>query len=71
MEDKHTSDQFIVEPADVVEPVADEEGEYWLGGHKPTQEEAREAVRKIKALRKGNILGDDLTIQEMIEGGRR
>ena len=43
----------------------------WIGGRKPTPEEVTEAVRKIKESRKGRILGEDLTIREMIEEGRR
>ncbi len=43
----------------------------WIGGRKPTPEEVTEAVRKIKESRKGCILGEDLTIREMIEEGRR
>ena len=43
----------------------------WIGGRKPTPEEVTEAVRKIKESRKGRILGDDLTIREMMEEGRR
>lgn len=43
----------------------------WIGGRKPTPEEATEAVRKIKESRKGRILGEDLTIRDMIEDGWR
>ena len=43
----------------------------WIGGRKPTPEEVTEAVRKIKESRKGRILGEDLTIREMMEEGRR
>ena len=43
----------------------------WIGGRKPTPEEAAEAVQKIKESRKGRILGKDLTIRKMIEEGRR
>lgn len=42
----------------------------------PESEEIRRAkiaaaVEKVRALRKGNTLGPDLTIREMIEEGRR
>ena len=30
-----------------------------------------EAVREMKKLRKGNVLGDDLTIRDLINEGRR
>ena len=40
----------------------------------PTQQPSRnvkKVVQQIKALRQGNILGDDLSIRELIEEGRR
>ena len=43
----------------------------WIGGRQPTPEETAEAVQRIKETRKGRILGEDLTIREMIEEGRR
>jgi prevent-host-death family protein len=33
--------------------------------------DVREVIRQIKELRKGNILGDDLTIRDLIREGRR
>ena len=52
------------------DPVSGNEAQ-WIGGRKPTPEEVTEAVRKIKETRKGRMLGEDLTIREMIEEGRR
>jgi hypothetical protein len=43
----------------------------WIGGRKPTQEEISEAIKKIEQLSKGNILGDDLTLKDLINEGRR
>ena len=43
----------------------------WIGGHKPTQEEIVEAIEKINQLSKGNILGDDITLKDLINEGRR
>jgi hypothetical protein len=43
----------------------------WIGGRKPTQEEIVEAIEKIRQLSEGNILGDDITIKELINEGRR
>lgn len=46
-------------------------GCYWLGGHKPTREEAAVAVEKIKEIQARNRLGDDVTIRGLIDEGRR
>lgn len=31
----------------------------------------RSVIRKLKELREGNVLGEDLSIRDLIEGGRR
>lgn len=46
------------------------EGE-WIGGRQPTPEEVAEAVASLRRFREGNILGDDITIRELIDDGRR
>ena len=43
----------------------------WIGGRKPTREEIIGAIDGMKELRKGITLGDDLTIRELINEGRR
>jgi hypothetical protein len=43
----------------------------WIGGRRPTQEEVEEAIDTITELSKGNILGDDLTLKDLINEGRR
>jgi hypothetical protein len=48
--------------------VADRHG---IGGRKPTQEETARAADRWRELRKGITLGDDLTIRELIDAGRR
>jgi prevent-host-death family protein len=35
------------------------------------QRDVREVIKEIKELRKGNVLGDDLTIRQLIDEGRR
>ena len=43
----------------------------WMGGRRPTREEVIRAIDGMRALRKGITLGDDLTIRELINEGRR
>lgn len=43
----------------------------WIGGRQPTPEEVAEAVAGLRRFREGNILGDDITIRELIDDGRR
>jgi hypothetical protein len=43
----------------------------WIGGRKPSQEEIIQAADQIKLLREGNILGNDITLKELINEGRR
>ena len=43
----------------------------WIGGRRPTQEEVDEAVTQLREFRKGKTLGDDITIKELINEGRR
>ncbi len=40
-------------------------------GEEALRQKRREAVERIRELRKGNILGPDLTIRDLIEDGRR
>ena len=44
---------------------------HWIGGRKPTREEVVRAIDGMRELRKGITLGDDLTIRELIDEGRR
>ncbi len=37
----------------------------------PERQNVRQAVKEMRELRKGNVLGEDLTIRELIEEGRR
>jgi len=43
----------------------------WIGGRKPTREEVIRAIDGMRELRKGITLGDDLTIRDLINEGRR
>jgi hypothetical protein len=43
----------------------------WIGGRKPTPEEVSDAIERIEQLSKGNILGDDITVKDLINEGRR
>jgi hypothetical protein len=54
----------------LAEEANDEKGE-WISGRRPTKEEISDAVRRLKELSKGNILGDDITLKDLINGGRR
>jgi hypothetical protein len=42
----------------------------WIGGRKPTREEVAKAIEGLREFRKGKILGDDITIKELINEGR-
>ena len=44
---------------------------HWIGGRKPAKEKTARAVDRWRELRKGITLGDDLTIRELIDEGRR
>ncbi len=44
---------------------------HWVGGRKPTKEETVQAIDRWRELRKGITLGDDLTIRDLINEGRR
>jgi len=44
---------------------------HWIGGRKPTKEETARAADRWRELRKGIVLGGDLTIRELIDEGRR
>jgi prevent-host-death family protein len=35
------------------------------------QKDVRQVIRELKALRRGNVLGDDLSIRDLIDEGRR
>ena len=48
----------------------EDEGQ-WIGGRKPTPKEVSEAIEKLTQLSKGNILGKDVTLKELINEGRR
>jgi hypothetical protein len=69
VQEKYAS-RWLEELDDEDHPVSGNETQ-WIGGRKPTPEEATEAVRKIKKARKGRTLGGELTIRDMIEEGRR
>ena len=43
----------------------------WIGGRKPTREEVIRAIDGMRELRKGITLGNDLTIRDLINEGRR
>ena len=43
----------------------------WIGGRKPARDDVIGAINGMKELRKGITLGDDLTIRELINEGRR
>jgi hypothetical protein len=47
------------------------EEDEWIGGRRPTQEEVSEAIRRIEQLSRGSILGNNLTLKELINEGRR
>lgn len=47
------------------------DGRQWIGGRRPTQKEVEEAIDAITELSKDNILGDDLTLKDLINDGRR
>ena len=47
------------------------ESKYWFGGRKPSQKESAQAIDRWRKLRKGITLGDDLTIRQLIDEGRR
>ncbi len=44
---------------------------HWVGGRKPTKEEVARTIDRWRELRKDITLGDDLTIHDLINEGRR
>ena len=43
----------------------------WIGGRRPTKEESARAADRWRKLRKGITLGNDITIRDLIDEGRR
>lgn len=65
----HFLDELNLEIDDTNENTTDDE--QWIGGRRPTQEEIDDAVEKLKQFRKGKTLGDELTLKDLINEGRR
>ena len=49
---------------------ASDEGE-WIGGRKPTQDQVTRALEQLDRFSKGKILGEDVTLKDLINEGRR
>jgi hypothetical protein len=43
----------------------------WIGGRRPSPEEVAAAIEQLRQVREGKTLGDDATVQELINEGRR
>lgn len=44
---------------------------HWIGGQKPTQAQVNAAIERLVRFREGKTLGNDTTLKDLIDEGRR